>query len=253
MLTLMSFNIRYGSAPDGELSWPNRKDRLLKSVREIAPDLIGIQECRDDDQLKDVLAGLPGYAYHGVRRGGVSEAAPEMAPILFNTKSVQILESGSFWLSETPKIPGSQSWGASLPRTLAWLLVERRGRRIWFGNVHFDHESALARQKSAALVGAYIKSRPLGEAKVLTGDFNAEKGSVPYGILTSYLVDAFRISEITPVQEGTFHDFGRLAEPTSIDWVLVSDDLRIANAWVDIQPDAPFLSDHYSVVVHVRE
>lgn len=250
MLTVMSFNIRYGTAPDGEYAWPKRKDRLLRRVRDIAPDLIGFQECRDDEQLSDVLAGLPGYAHYGVRRGGTSEAGPEMAPIFYRTKNVSIVDRGAIWLSETPGVPGSLSWGASLPRTLTWLQAAWKGRRIWFGNVHFDHESERARRKSAELVCSYLENCVAGESWILTGDFNAPKGSAPYEKMTAYLKDPFRHPERLGFgAEGTFHDFGRLAEPESIDWVLASPDLRIANAWVDDQPGVPFLSDHYGVIV----
>lgn len=246
----MSFNIRYGSAPDGVNAWPNRRDRLLARILGISPDLLGIQECRTDGQLNDVLAGLPAYACFGVQRGGGSEAASEMAPILYRRDRFELLDSGAFWLSETPDVPGSLSWGAALPRTLTWALLNARGGRIWFGNTHFDHEGEEARLRAAGLVSAYLQERPGPEVRVLTGDFNTGKDTEPYRVLTGVLADTFRRgTDAESPAEGTFHGFGTTDPPAAIDWVLASPSLRIAGAWVDSQPGPHFLSDHYAVVV----
>ena len=96
-LKIMSFNIRYGSAPDGVNAWSNRRKRLLARLREISPDLLGVQECRSDGQLQDMAAGLPGYAWYGVERGGGSEAGPEMAPVFFRSEKFRLLDHGAMW------------------------------------------------------------------------------------------------------------------------------------------------------------
>ena len=59
MLKIMTFNIRYGQADDGDNSWPRRRDLVIARIRAHDPDLIGLQECRDDEQAAFVRAALP--------------------------------------------------------------------------------------------------------------------------------------------------------------------------------------------------
>lgn len=61
MIRVMSFNIRHGLADDGENRWEKRKSFTLARMRAFDPDLIGIQECRDDEQAEFLKNGLPEY------------------------------------------------------------------------------------------------------------------------------------------------------------------------------------------------
>lgn len=84
ILRVMSFNIRYGLAEDGHNRWEKRKELVLGCIREHRPDLLGLQECRDDAQADYLRKNLPDYHFHGVRRGGGDQTDLEMAPVLFH-------------------------------------------------------------------------------------------------------------------------------------------------------------------------
>ena len=107
----MTFNIRYGTAKDGENHWDHRKNLVIERIKSFNPDLLGIQECRDDFQAEFVKSQLQGYEFYGVRRANEGETALEMSPFLFKRDLFQLIRKGHFWLSETPQMIGSKSWG----------------------------------------------------------------------------------------------------------------------------------------------
>jgi endonuclease/exonuclease/phosphatase family metal-dependent hydrolase len=250
-LTVMSFNIRYATAQDFGNRWDNRRGSVVDCIRRIGPDLLGLQECRLDGQIQDVMNDLQEYGWFGEPRGGESDSALEMTPVLYRRDRFQAIDNGNFWLSKSPTVSGSRSWGAWLPRTLTWVRLRDGERRLLFANTHFDHFSGKAREKSAEMVKTWTRSRSEDEACILTGDFNASKESEPYRILTGVLPDPFRDPRLGErPAEGSFHGYGLLNPPAPIDWVLASPELIPQQAWVeDGRAEGGWLSDHHPVVV----
>lgn len=243
MLRVMSFNLRYGSAPDGRHHWRHRRPLVLARIRAFAPDLLGAQECRDDEQAAELRQGLPEYDLIGVRRGTAGDAALEMAPLLYRRAAFELREHGHFWLSATPAAPGSVSWGAAFPRTVTWarLKANRSGAELTFVNTHFDHASETARTRSAEALGAWLARTPAAPV-IVTGDFNAGKDSAAYRCLTGALRDT------APGRAVTFHNFGAPAAPADIDWILASPAWRVAAAGIDTYHERGlYPSDHYPV------
>jgi endonuclease/exonuclease/phosphatase family metal-dependent hydrolase len=252
MIKLMSFNIRYGLADDGENHWERRKSLVIDRVRAFDPDLLGLQECRDDPQAEFIKASLWDYEFLGVPRGGDSVTAPEMAPVLVKRSAFQVKQWETFWLSETPHIQGSRGWGSVFARTATWvdLIDLSSGRSLIFVNTHFDYEPS-AIQESARFLRGWINDVIDRHPLLLTGDFNADKKSLPYQQLTSGthpMKDVFRTGKIAQADEGTFHGYGMETYPQPIDWILVSDHFSVLNAEIDhYQKGNLFPSDHYPV------
>jgi len=249
MIKIMSFNIRYGLADDGENHWDKRKSLAISRIQAFQPDLLGMQECRDDSQANFVKASLPDYHFYGIRRAGSGDTALEMAPILFRKTSFQIIEQGCFWLSETPEIPGSKSWDSTFPRTVTWLklLHHKTGKTLTFVNTHFDYQPS-AIDGAAKLLHKWLEQTIKDTPVILTGDFNSDKASAAYRLLTGsgVLLDAYR----QVIDEVTFHGFGKTEEQTPIDWVLVSRHFDITEAKVDRTREGElYPSDHYPVTV----
>jgi endonuclease/exonuclease/phosphatase family metal-dependent hydrolase len=248
----MSFNIRYGTAQDGPNAWRYRRKLVIERIKHYSPDILGLQECRNDHQAQYLKRCLPEYDLYGVERGGQGEASIEMAPILAKRDRFKILDWGYFWLSETPDIPGSMSWGSVLPRTVTWVRIENRelsADTLTFVNAHFDHFSKTAIRKSARQLRDYLTGLGEDMPVILTGDFNCTKDSPAYRILRSaeksQLQDALRING-SGLDEGTFHEFGQLNEPLSIDWLLVSRHFQVIESGIDrYHKAALFPSDHY--------
>jgi endonuclease/exonuclease/phosphatase family metal-dependent hydrolase len=260
----MSFNIRYGTARDGENQWENRKEFVVETIEAFAPDLLGTQET--EGFQRDYLAQkLPGYEVLGVGRNDGLESG-EMMALYYKRDRFEKLAGGHFWLSETPDQVGSKSWDSSLPRMVTWVRLKDRHRAdappILFLNTHFDHLGAQARLESSRLIRRQIAALGEGSSVIVTGDFNAGEGSDPYRALfapiddqPSPLVDAFRVLHSERKDnEGTFSGFkADAAGGARIDWIGVSRDWQIVQAGIDrTARDGRTPSDHFPVTAVLR-
>jgi len=252
---VMSFNIRFGTAKDGENHWQRRKERVVETIKAFAPDLFGTQETLGFQ--RDYLAeSLPGYEVLGVGRDDGGEKG-EMMALYFKKDRFEELDSGHFWLSETPDVVGSKSWDSSLPRMVTW--VKLRDKRatdaqpILFVNTHFDHMGKTARLESARLLRRKADELGKGCSIIITGDFNAGEGSDPYQALfgnDSAVVDTYRRTHPKREEdEGTFSGFrADSRQGARIDWIAVSKDWEVVDTQVDrTHHEGRTPSDHYPV------
>src|SRR5688572_23652685 len=150
-LRVMSFNIRYDEPRDGENAWPNRKKLVATLIRLHQVDLIGVQEALKG-QLDDLSELIPEYAWIGVGRTD-GKLGGEFSAILFRKNRFAMLETATFWLSETPHIP-SKGWDAAFPRIVTWAkFSDKQTQRVFFHfNTHFDHRGTRAREESGRLL-----------------------------------------------------------------------------------------------------
>ena len=171
-LTVMTFNIRYGTAKDGENHWSARREMLFDVIREQNADLIGLQEALAF-QIDEIIVAVPGYAVVGVGRDDAARAG-EYSAILFRKDRLRVAEAGTFWFSDTPSVTASKSWGNNITRICTWTrFIDADGRGFYHFNLHLDHESQPSREKSAALLKQRIETRPFAsEPVIVTGDFN---------------------------------------------------------------------------------
>ncbi|GAB4130449.1 MAG: endonuclease/exonuclease/phosphatase family protein [Roseiflexaceae bacterium] len=251
----MSFNLRYSTAPDGENRWELRKELALARIHAYAPDLLGLQECQDNDQARFVKAQLPNYHFAGVRRSQNGNADDEIAPVLVEQSMFQLIETGHFWLSETPHVIGSKHWGSAFPRTVTWakLLHLPTGRPLMFVNTHFDYQPP-AVAASAVMFHPWLVQAQQELPVILTGDFNADKESSAYRLMTGAdgLCDAYRQVHPHDPSESTFHGFGQSAALQPIDWILVSRHFTAISATIDRTSQGRlFPSDHYPVLAEL--
>ena len=249
MIKVMSFNIRYGLANDGENHWHYRKHLALARIRAFAPDLLGLQECRDDEQADFIRNHLPDYQFFGIHRGGPGDTALEMAPLLLRREAFTLIDCGCFWLSETPESPGSMSWDSAYPRTVSWarLACRETETALTFINTHFDYEPT-AIDGGAQCLRQWLDQNCQQNPLIVTGDFNAGKNSSAYHLLTGNgtLIDTFRQIHPARPEAATFHAFGRSEEMAPIDWILVSGHFCILDAQIDcFHRGNLFPSDHY--------
>lgn len=258
---VMSFNIRYGTADDGENHWEKRKAFLVETIHKFDPDLLGTQETLGFQ--RDFLAEqLPGYAWLGVGRDDGQEKG-EMMALYYRKDRFEKLEGGHFWLSETPDKIGSKSWDSSLPRMVTWVklkdLKNPAAKPIAFFNTHFDHRGPQARLESAKLIRRKIQEFGGDCRVILTGDFNADAESEPYQALfagdDAPVVDAFRKKNPQKSEnEGTFSGFK--AGPIKggrIDWVGCSADWEIVDCKIDqTAKEGRTPSDHLAILAVLK-
>jgi len=254
-VTVMTYNIRLDTEQDGENRWDLRKELVVGLLGERAPDVFGIQEGLPW-QVRYIDESLPGYAYVGEGREGGDKG--EYSALYFRQERLELLDSGTFWLSETPDAV-SVGWDAALPRICSWARFRDRSSSQTFivANTHFDHIGAEARAKSAALLVARIGAiNTGGDPVLLTGDFNAEPDSVPVATIMTAFDDARQVaSAVAPGQEGTRSGFGVAGPVTArIDYVFASHgDWRVLEyAVLDDSRDGRYYSDHLPVVVRAE-
>jgi endonuclease/exonuclease/phosphatase family metal-dependent hydrolase len=252
-VTVMSFNIRYGTAPDGDNHWTKRREQLFALLREQQPDLLGLQEALHH-QIEEILAAVPGYGYVGIGRTD-GRRAGEYAAILYRATRLQPRRSDTFWLSETPAVVGSRTWGNTIERICTWAYFEdREGPSFYAYNVHFDHQSQSSRERSSALLLERIAARAPAAPVVVMGDFNAGEQNPAITLLAAVLRDTFRVLHPDAAPAGTFNGFelGRTGGD-KIDYVFVLPGIEVLEAAiVRASRDGRYPSDHFPVTARVR-
>ena len=144
-IKVMSFNVRYGTANDGENRWDNRKHLVVMAIKQFDPDIVGTQEMMRF-QADHIAENLTAYRYYGTSREPGNENGEECG-VFVRASRYDVLELRHFWLSETPDEPGSKSWDSSLPRMATWLRLRDKQTRsdLFLVNTHFDHRGKEAR------------------------------------------------------------------------------------------------------------
>jgi endonuclease/exonuclease/phosphatase family metal-dependent hydrolase len=184
-IKIMTYNIRFDNPADSVNAWPNRMDKVSALIHRHNPDIIGVQEALKH-QLNDLVRMLPEYSYFGVGRDDGKEQG-EYSAILYDHNRFSLLDSGTFWLSETPEIPGSKNWDAAITRVASWshFLDKNSQAEFFVLNTHFDHIGKMARTRSAELIKAKLPDLAQGKPILITGDFNCTAEEEPYLVMTN--------------------------------------------------------------------
>jgi endonuclease/exonuclease/phosphatase family metal-dependent hydrolase len=261
-LLVMTFNIRYGTANDGPDRWDNRKDQVCDVIERYHCDVVGLQEALRF-QIDAIREALPVYDEIGVGRDD-GKTKGEYSAILYRKDRLELIDSGTFWLSDTPEVVGSTSWGNSITRICTWgrFLHKPSGKTFYHFNLHMDHQSQPSREKSAVLVAQRIADRKHPDPVVLTGDFNASeynkairylKGDLDLDGKTPVpLVDTFRVLHPEAMQVGTFNGFRGVHSGDKIDYIFVEPGTKVLEARIiHDNEDGHYPSDHFPVMARL--
>ena len=254
-LRIASYNLRMNTPKDMENAWPNRKDMVSALIQYHDFDIIGTQEAFKE--MLDDITTSGNYIYTGKGREDGLDGG-EHSAILYKKDKLELMDSGDFWYSETPDIPG-KGWDAECcNRICSWAKFKdlSNGQIFYFFNSHFDHQGKIARRESSKLLLKQIKAIAQNAPVFCTGDLNATPDSEPIQLILSdsLLKDSRGLSETAPYgPTGTFQGFKTDAPMKNrIDYVFVTDQIQVHKYGVltDIQ-DNRFPSDHCPVVVDV--
>ena len=255
-LTVVTYNLRYASSTPPN-AWPQRRPLMRELIQQVAPDVMGTQEGLYG-QIKDLAADLPDYEWIGTGRDGGSRG--EFMAVFFRKARLEPLAFDHFWLSDTPAVIGSSTWGNSNRRMVTWVKFRDRvtGGEFFLLNTHFDHEVQPAREKSAELVRQRVTALDTKLPVLLVGDFNAAAGAnKAYEILTGdkFFTDAWTVAaERRGEGTNTFNGFNPAQQNgVRIDWILTRGAVTVAAAeTLTYALDRQFPSDHFPVVARLR-
>ncbi|WNO54263.1 endonuclease/exonuclease/phosphatase family protein [Stakelama saccharophila] len=251
-LRVMSFNVRYANENDGANSWSKRRDVFVDTIRKAHPDIFGTQELlqKQGDYIVD---HLPQYGWFGVDRRGAHE--DEHMGLFYDRERLTLVDLGNFWLSDTPDVVGSNSWGTPLPRMVTWGLFEDKetGKRFYLYNTHFPYkaEDEPAREKAAAVIVKRIAALPAEVPVIVTGDFNTTPDSRAHATLTGGLADVREEVSDPAGSAETFHNFTGKAD-RRIDWILERGFTPLHFATDTYHRDGHYPSDHFPVIADLR-
>ena len=256
---IISFNVRYSSAPeiDGDNRWELRRDASVKMVAKHKPLVMGLQEaCPDQIDLLDL--NLTGYKHIGVGRDD-GKRAGEMMAIYYDTTRLTLLDSGTFWLSETPE-KVSIGWDAACNRTCTWghFKMKDTDFEFLYFNTHLDHLGSLARKNSIKLIVAKMTElNPDNVPVFLSGDFNSTTDDHIFDPLKASLKDARMMSAISD-KNITYNGFGTVTDNPNtrkewvIDHIFFSGVNPMAFMVLNGNYGVPFISDHYPISFRFR-
>lgn len=262
LLKVMTFNIRVDTILDGPNRWGHRKKIVYNMIVSQQADIVGLQESLDfqTDYLRQQLGD---YTSYGAGRSDGKQKG-EACPIFYRTERFALIDSGTFWFSDTPSVPGSKDWGAMCPRICSWVrLLDKESLSSFFVyNVHLDNLSQNSRKKSVQLLASRIASRKGSDPFIVLGDFNMETDNSAMEYLynsdseTPYprMTNAWGAVHADSDEVGTRHGFrGRISGP-KIDHIPLSDGFEALNVRIDQRHamNGRYPSDHFPVVATVR-
>jgi endonuclease/exonuclease/phosphatase family metal-dependent hydrolase len=254
-LNVITFNIRLDNPKDAPNDWPNRKDKVVSQILFHEADIIGVQEALHN-QVTDMVNGLPGYSLTGTGREDGKQKG-EYSCIFYNTNRLELQASETFWLSETPTIPGSKSWDAAITRIVTWArFKDKKTKKVFYAfNTHFDHMGKIARRESAKMVLHAVDSIAGKTPAVITGDFNAHPDDEPIMVI----MDAANPLKLTDSKalsatghygpHGTFNAFGPKEQADKpIDYIFLKGKWKVEqHATLSQTWGGLFSSDHFPV------
>ena len=267
-LDVMTFNIRTSNIPDGDNAWPLRKELLAETIRKFAPDVIGMQEAIDE-QLDYLSSVLPEYRWLGMdRRLNGGEGLSEYTPIFYRHDELTPIESGNFWLTETPDVPppppaprdesGQRRRGGG-GRIVTWARFHHiaTGRAVYVFNTHLSPRRGEGQIDAVDLILERVGAVPSGSAVVVLGDFNnAAEDSDVWELATSHgLADAWVLADERKGPAMTLSDFGPPENGWAerIDWILIGGPIAVRSAETVLHNDrGRYPSDHYPVTARLE-
>ncbi|MCF3109791.1 endonuclease/exonuclease/phosphatase family protein [Niabella sp. CC-SYL272] len=255
-LKVATFNLRMETSADEGNLWKDRAKPVASLIRYHDFDVFGTQE-GFKNQLDDISQRLPAYARYGKGRDDGADKG-EHSAIFYKTDKFTLLQSGDFWLSETPDKPG-KGWDARCcNRICSWVALKdkKTAKKFYFFSVHFDHEGKVARVESARLMLKKIAAIAGNSNAVLVGDLNGDRNSEWYHILenSTLLKDSYGDVKEPYENNGSFNAFGKSVDRNEvIDHIFITRNGN-AQSW-GILTDTyhgRYPSDHFPVEAIIR-
>lgn len=247
-------NLRFPNPDDGDNFWYLRRRAVVKLIRSYSPELLATQE-GTKSQLSYLKRELPGYCLFEKYR--VWDDRCQYPSIFYQEASIRSFDGGEFWLSETPGVHLSKSWGSAFPRMMSCMRAKEvsSGELFWFASTHLDNISSEARVHQAEIIRGWLEARE--EPVILAGDFNDVPGSDVYKLLvkpSGPLLDTWKLLGKSEDEASlTHHGFTGVPQWGRLDWILVDEKFKPVNGDLEREKiDGRYPSDHFPYWVDVE-
>ncbi len=169
---IMSFNVQTENGT--QVRADIRMTMLRNLLDEYKPDSIGMQEVTT--KWRDMMDSYCfNQSYAGV--GEPRTAGGEACPIYYRSDKFELVDSGTFWLSDTPDVAGSQFEESLYVRICTWAHLRDKvtGKEYVHVNTHLDNlgssEGRSLRTKQIVVILQFLQR--FGDMPmVMTGDLN---------------------------------------------------------------------------------
>ena len=212
VLKVMSFNVQTenGTSVDFAL----RAEMLRDLLDDRQPDSIGMQEVTVN-WLKWMDSVSFNDSYAGVGEGRTPGG--EASSIYYRKDKFELVNSGTFWLSETPDVAGSSLPNANYPRICTWAHLRDKvtGFEYIHVNTHLDHNGNNSSSDGKSIRTTQVRVmleylQKLSDVPmVLTGDFNQAKTTsedVNYAMFKNILGESTFTASTGEKMTGNFAD-----------------------------------------------
>ena len=250
-VVIATYNIRYNNPGDSLNAWSHRKENVKALIRFHEFDIFGTQEGLIDQM--NGISEMEAYARTGHGRDDGKEAG-EHSAIFYKKDRFKLIESGDFWLSETPEKPG-KGWDAKCcNRICSWGKFQnlQTKKTFYFFSVHFDHQGVVARKESGKLMVKKIQEIAKNAPVICVGDFNSTPETEQIQTMQTILNDSYNVTQTPPYGPvGTFNAF-KFNAPMKhrIDYIFVSKGIKVLKYGVLTDAkDQRYPSDHQPVMI----
>ena len=257
-INIMTLNVCSWSFDGKDLE--TRADGIAKTINDNMVDSLGVQEATPywmttlNEKLGDKYAYIGVGSNTGKDYKESTDAEDEFTAIFYLKDKFNVIESGYFWLSETPD-EISYGWGSAYRRICNWVILENKYTNTQYVhlNTHFDNASSEARRHSIGMIlekAKEFKDLPV----VFTGDLNFLEISMGYKDVTSDILKDTKTLAKDTMHSSTFHN----ADPNAfkdfvLDYILINDGFKaVKYEVIKKRYKYRYISDHYAVVASVQ-
>ena len=176
---VMTYNLKNG----GDIPhWERRKATLAETIRQVNPTILGTQEGYEY-QLAYLRDELEHYSFYG--EGRDPYIGGEYCAVFVDNRVAEVHDSGTFWLSPTPDVPGSKMGDEHLPRIATWIRATVNGTPLLYMNTHLTYIEEGIPAQMAVLVQELEKLIDPTIETIVTGDFNIGRHRDPFKSLAA--------------------------------------------------------------------
>ena len=247
-LKIMSYNVQTGNQT------ASRVQSLVNNINNFDPDVIGTQELNHSWIQNFKNHGIFNeYTLVGEPRNGNKDTdtsnGNEYSAILFKTDKFNLIDSGTYWLSDTPTVVASRHSSSEYIRIMTYVVLERKsdGKRFVHVNTHLSWDSGgystnlIQINIILNLLETKIYSKYGELSTFFTGDYNVGETSAGYARMISWGCEDSRYAAKSTTSDPTF------SGGSTIDFCFVSKgDFIVSEFLVGYGSTS---SDHYPVYI----